>query len=217
MKRFLFTTPLLAAGFAIVLWSENKPTDLKAADPVTPRTEEVPPKKLAAEKLPPVKPQCELRLELGTKMEIGKGEAKIQLRNVGNTPMTLVMPGDGSDCGWRTPIIGWSVLPVDSDDDHPPTPPRQGVGRCGNINSLKAEEVFTLRPGQSKTLGPWARLPTYNLKPGKYRVVVYYKNDPKLKWSGLPLGPHDQKAMQRIGESTPVNLVSNEQIIELVE
>src|SRR5262249_657707 len=52
--------------------------------------------------------------------------------------ITLVKPGDGSDCGWRTPVITWTVEGVK---------PR-GVLRCGNVNPLRPNEVFTLKPGQ---------------------------------------------------------------------
>lgn len=52
-----------------------------------------------------------------------------------------------------------------------------------------------------------------NIMPGKYRVVVHYKNDPNFKWS--PNSSHNFFTMQRVRKSTPVDLESNEQIIEL--
>lgn len=217
MKKFLIVTLLLTAGPMTLLWRENLPQEVKAANDLVLKKEEVHPKKRMAEEIPPVKPKCELQLTLPARIKIGKRGTKVILKNGGTIPVTLVMPGDGSLSGRRTPITGWSLLPVDSDDDHPRTPPRFGGPICGNINPLKAEEVFSLNPGESKNLGVWAGLPTRNLKPGKYRVAFYYKNDPKLKWRGIPLGAHDPKAMQRIRESTPVDLKSNEQIIELIE
>jgi len=54
------------------------------------------------------------------------------LVNRGKREVTLVEPGDGSDCGWRTPLVEWSRRR------------RDNGGRCGNINALKEEEVFTL-------------------------------------------------------------------------
>ena len=165
--------------------------------------------------LPPVKPKVELQLSLFHKMRVGRNEARIELVNVGTVPVTLVKPGDGSNGGSRTPIVRWSILPEGSDEDHPsPRPP--GVFRCNIHNPLKADDVFTLKPSEWKQLPvSWTGFSTSNLKPGKYRVVFYYQNDPELKWSAD--GNHHQKAMQRIRESTPVTLTSNEQIIELIE
>lgn len=159
--------------------------------------------------------KCELRLELPLKAK-ALSHAKVRITNVGDTPVTLVMPGDGSDCRWRTPIVAWSFLPVDSKDQHPKEPPRCGGARCGNINPLKADEVFALNPGDRKDLNKWIGFP-FALSPGKYRAVFYYSNVPDLKWSGLPLGNHHEDAMRRIERSTPISLVSNEVQVEIIE
>src|SRR5262245_12796256 len=34
---------------------------------------------------------------------------EVALLNCGRQAVTVVQPGDGSDCGWRTPIIEWTV------------------------------------------------------------------------------------------------------------
>src|SRR5437867_1533542 len=54
----------------------------------------------------------------------GPGELSITLVNRGNREVTLVEPGDGSSCGWRTPLMEWSTGPF-----------RYGL-RCGNVNPL---------------------------------------------------------------------------------
>src|ERR1700733_14233174 len=64
------------------------------------------------------------------------------LINGSSQRITVVRPGDGSACGWRTPILPW-------------TPPMNPGGGCGNVNSLKAEEVVSLAPGQRLPLGDW--------------------------------------------------------------
>src|SRR5436853_5580183 len=64
------------------------------------------------------KPKCELRLELPAKIEVSKpGAAKITIKNVSREPVTLVLPGDGSECKWRTPVVAWSFVPVDPKDE----------------------------------------------------------------------------------------------------
>lgn len=160
---------------------------------------------------------CELRLELPAKIaKKTDGDAKVHIKNAGKSDLTLVMPGDGSDCYWRTPVVGWSFLSYDLKGQHPIEPLRRGGARCGNINALKSDEVFTLKPGETKVFNHWINFP-YDLSPGKYRVVFYYSNIPQLKWSGIPLGKHDADAMIRVTQSTGIALVSNEVQLEVTE
>jgi hypothetical protein len=118
------------------------------------------------------------------------------LVNEGKNEVLLVEPGDGSDCGWRTPLVAWSLRQS-----------RNG-GRCGNINALKPEEVFTLAPGASHELKGWIGQP-YLPRPGRYRVALRYSNEPQREWSGVPLDEHDPKAWEALRRSTPVTAVSN--------
>jgi hypothetical protein len=44
--------------------------------------------------------------------------------NKGSTPVTLVLPGDGSESGWRTPLVGFSSIKCGKDKPkHPATVP----------------------------------------------------------------------------------------------
>jgi len=153
-----------------------------------------------------------LRLE-ATRAEVPQGEAPkmiVTLVNKRKETVTLVQPGDGSNCGWRTPIMGWSVIKVTDGGvaKHPTELPLHKGGRCGNINSLKKTEVFTLAPGKSKEVEGWVGAPSL-LDPGTYSVVVYYSNDPDLTWKGLPLGKHDPEAMEQVKKSFQCALISN--------
>ncbi len=88
---------------------------------------------------------------------------QLTLTNRGETSVTLVQPGDGSECGWRTPHLKWEWAS---------NPKTRGAttGRCGNMNSLKEGEVFTLKPGESKVLKDWVHaMPP---SPGVYKVKV---------------------------------------------
>ena len=158
---------------------------------------------------------CELRIKLPAQMRLdGQDQCVLYIKNLGTRPVTLVAPGDGSVAGWRTPILHWSFLPSDSWESHP-APAAGAGGRCGNINRLEPEEVFQLAPGEEKELA-WWHLFTGHVEPGNYRVRLYYDNIPDMKWSGIVLPQHDVDAMQRVKNSTPVSLVSNEVEVEVL-
>ena len=116
----------------------------------------------------------------------------------------------------RTPIVGWSFLPVDSKDRQPRQPPHLAVARCGNINRLRPEEVFDLKSGDGRDLDQWLPF-SQPLSPGRYRVVLYYSNVPDMKWSGISLGQHDDAAIRHLKRSTPISLVSNEVQVEITK
>jgi len=158
---------------------------------------------------------CELRIKLPAQMRLdGQDQCMLYIKNLGTRPVTLVAPGDGSVAGWRTPILHWSFLPSDSWESHP-APAAGAGGRCGNINSLEPKEVFQLAPGEEKELA-WWHLFTGDVEPGNYRVRLYYDNIPDIKWRGIVLPQHDVEAMQRVKNSTPVSLVSNEVEVEVL-
>lgn len=140
----------------------------------------------------------------------------VTIRNQGETPRMLVLPGDGSECKWRTPVIGWSVLSAESPEQkHPQAPPLSRGARCGDINAIKLIEVFILQPGESRQLGEWIGHPGF-VEPGKFRVVFYYENIPTLKVSGIPLGNHETGVLQKIKQSYACRLISNEIIVDVL-
>lgn len=146
----------------------------------------------------------------------GAPDLKPTIVNQGAKPVALVLPGDGSESKWRTPVVGWSVLSADElAQKHLPEVPVFHGGRCGNINAIKLKEVFTLQPGESRSLGEWAGQPAL-AAPGRYRVVFYYQNIPDLKITGIPLGEHETGALDKIAHSTPCKLMSNEVVVEVL-
>ena len=169
---------------------------------------------------PPVEmptPECELQIEVPAKIkQDAHGQIKVRINNVGDAPVTFVLPGDGSEVGWRTPLIKWSLTRLDPPDSNDAPPLGFSGGRCGNINQLDPREVFTLNPGESRELSQWVNLP-YGMPPGKYRAVFHYSNVPDMKWQGVSLGKHDKAAMRLVKRSTPISLVSNEVIVEIIE
>lgn len=153
-------------------------------------------------------PRAELTLS-----ETPKVDAR--LVNDSSAPVRLVRPGDGSTSGWRTPVIGWSVISSsDQSATHPQFPPIAAAPRSGNINSLTRDNLLTLRPGGSEVLGDWIGAPRFP-RAGSYRVVLYYRNDPQMPWKGLPLGQHDPEAMRQIRQTASCSLVSNELVFHV--
>ena len=108
------------------------------------------------------------------------------LRNVGDDTISLVRPGDGSDVGWRTPILEWSVVKLED-----PTAQPRPILRCGNMNALGPGEVFELAPGDAKSFTSFVNTIPFDSAPGIYEVTLTYTNDPKMKWGGVPHGFHN--------------------------
>ena len=157
---------------------------------------------------------CELILELPQTVQEGQTcPFRVRIRNGGASTVSLVVPGDGSAWGMRTPVIGWSVLPADVVASHPDRPEPLGFRFCGNINGLHAGEVFELTPNQERELKAWIHPPEFPAS-GRYRVVFYYRNDPHHLWNGALTDPPALE-WDRVRSSTQVTLASNEEIIEV--
>jgi len=142
-------------------------------------------------------PPVELRLSTTTP-RVGKGERpalRAEIVNVSRRTLLLVQPGDGSDVGWRTPRIEWLGASFDG-------------GRCGNIDPLRAGEVFHLAPGARLELSPWIGAPRLD-RVGRHELSLAYTNVPDLEWGGVPLGAHDPETMELVRRSEPVHVVSN--------
>jgi hypothetical protein len=158
---------------------------------------------IAADKEKGSEPAPEVTAQLETTTPILKpGEQPqftLTLTNRSSREVLLVKPGDGSDCGWRTPVTTWLI-----DGERR----AERGARCGNINRLKPDEVVVLKPGEKLKETDWLGNPSLAL-PGKYKLSVRYVHDPKLTWKGVPLGKHDAAAMERITASRRVEVESN--------
>ncbi len=108
----------------------------------------------------------------------------IDLKNEGTEPLRLVKPGDGSTEGWRTPSLTY-IATANGKEAQP-----EDIGRCGMMNLFIVDEVFTLNPGETKTLDEWVDpLP---FAAGTYDVKVRYKNDPSMGIGGKSSNPNDE-------------------------
>ena len=124
----------------------------------------------------------------------------VTLVNHERVPVVVVKPGDGSDCGWRTPVITWHVDGKRA----------SGIGFCANINPLNANEIVELKAGGRLVLEEWLGVPPLeNFKPGIHQLYLEYDHRPDMKWGVLPSRKPESKAMERIRKSQPLKAVSN--------
>jgi hypothetical protein len=165
---------------------------------------------------PPVVSPCGVRLSISAKaLRISAGdwlEATATLENVGATKVVLVEPGDGSEAGWRTPVIRWSARRIGPGRATVATT-LEPEGRCGLMNGPNpAAEVFVLAPGRSRRL----RMPLVAPRlgpPGVYEVTLTYDNEPRMEFRGT--SPADP-AVRRYRESMACLVASNALRVEVV-
>jgi hypothetical protein len=145
----------------------------------------------------PIEP---LRLELA---RTGDADRPYSLRLVhqGPEPIVVVMPGDGSPFGWRTPSVKWIV----EREDGTRVVPR--LFGCGTLNQVLAEDIRELAPGEDMTFTEWIGTPQFD-GPGTYAVSVHMINDPEIgRDSAYPTGP--ASVMEAMRSSTPFSVTSN--------
>lgn len=149
---------------------------------------------------------------------IEKSNFKVQIRNTGESTLVLIKPGDGSESGLRTPTVQWSVLDSQGRD-------LQDVGmRIDDvIKPLQANEIFSLKPGDSFDLSEWMP-PIAISTPGTYKVLLRYVNDPSTAWAPTLQSPrwwerrmptHDKATMRAVRQSTKCEVVSDAVGIEI--
>ena len=78
------------------------------------------------------------------------------------------------------------------------------AGRCGMMNKIMADEIFTLAPGASRTLRDWLGWPHYAA--GTYDLELRYRNDPTLGARKAPVA-NDVAAL--IAGSSACDVTSN--------
>ncbi len=137
----------------------------------------------------------ELSAEEITVEETKRSQLVASIVNKGNSPAFVVLPGDGSQIGWRSPIVRWQ-------------PSDQKPCRFdGHINSLELDELKVLAPEERVRL-EWLGAPL--LVVGAITVVsLQIEHDPTLRWRGLTLDDLDSDAMRKLRRIPPYKLESN--------
>lgn len=95
------------------------------------------------------------------------------IANVSRRAHSIVTPGDGSDAGWRDPVITFTAFIDEGDGCWQPLP-RAAVGRCGLFDHEWRDEIVRVAAGKTKKLGPlWAH-PFFEWRKGTVRLFVHY-------------------------------------------
>ena len=118
-------------------------------------------------------PSCSLSATLRDAGPKSDQRFSVVLKNEGSKPLRLVLPGDGSAVGWRTPVVTWTA----SANGAPVAP--EGAARCGMMNRIEPSEIVTLAPGASREMRDWLDAPRF--APGTYDLRLTYRNDPALQ------------------------------------
>ena len=200
MKRFILRVAVALLTFILGIWAFLMWETVRAPWKDAPRSDQL--------TLVMTAPTTVVRRESASPFTI-------YVTNNSDQKVTLVHPGDGSEVGWRTPIVQWSILENGDASVHPAFPqPDRRFSRCGNIDNLKWRDVFTLDPGETKQLE--AFMPPFR-KPGSYKVKFLYENRPSLEWQGYEMRIHHPLAMWRVRHSTECTLASNEISLTVIE
>jgi len=152
-----------------------------------------------------------LQLHLGHYVD-GK-DLHVVIRNTGEKSLDLVLPGDGSSSGMRTPIFKWAVVGANG-------PVKQtGIHVDATIDPLQPGEVVRLQSSQTREIPKW--IPPIEISAaGTYQISLRYTNDPHREWASVYRPPrrilspfpsfvdHDETEMKRVRTSAPCDLVS---------
>jgi hypothetical protein len=158
----------------VVLAPEPEPaatpstSEMAAATP-TPSAEESPSTNTAPAPLP----SCGLKATVRDHGAASGNRFTLTLKNESTKPLRLVVPGDGSEVGWRTPALTWSASTHGA-----PVAPSPSGGRCGMMNRIEPNEIITLAPGASREVREWIPMPPFLA--GTYDLRLTYRNDPAI-------------------------------------
>lgn len=101
-----------------------------------------------------------LELSLSNAEAVRRGEPVEIAWTVRNRSATtahrIVQGGDGSECGWREPVLEIAAESLGADGEWRPIA-RRGYGRCGVYDPVWRDDVATIAPGGSLAIGwvPW--------------------------------------------------------------
>ena len=135
-----------------------------------------------------------------------------------DTTYRYVLPGDGSESGWREPHVYYRAERMDENGQWKAVEPR-GIGRCGLYDADWHDEVKELSPGASVNLKDWAPYAGYAFDPqiaGRVRLTAHYVFRAKApsKETLSPKAPPEGLGPMKGVE--PFHLVSNQAVIEIV-
>ena len=130
----------------------------------------------------------------------------VTFTNQSDELVTILLPIDGSDVGWRRVSYEW--VPVVNSGGKPL--PRGTTMRCGNVNALRRADFVSLDPGESYM---FKRADTFLGRPTARQVKLVYEFDPNRPEKGVPLGP-DEEVNDLLQTCPAVRVESNTLTVE---
>lgn len=115
---------------------------------------------------------------------------EVEIVNRSTTAQVVVLPGDGSEVGWREPHVFFTAE-VLADDGRWNAAPQPLRARCGLYDANWLHDVVRLAPGETRRLhwmGPLPQLP----ERGRARIrahYVYKATPPKRAWDASESTP----------------------------
>jgi hypothetical protein len=156
-------------------------------------------------------PQRDLELKLSGPRTLKAGEhpqLSAQLRNVSRSRAHhVVLPSDGSDAGWRDPVISFSAFVDEGDGCWKPLA-RVPVLRCGLFDANWTDDVVRLTAGQKRVIDPLWGFPSFQWRAGTVRLFLHYT------WTGGAASKGG--ATQSIDPTLNLGAMSREAPYELV-
>ena len=146
------------------------------------------------------------------------GGINISIFNHSKDSIKIVLPGDGSIIGWRTPIVRWSVIKKGGDEKHPNKLPEldKKFGRCKMMNPPKREEIISIGSHSQVEIKGGVYWPQIPKKNGKYSVKLYLLNDPNNRLGKIRDTTSELSEIIK-NKTEEFLLISNELIFEIVE
>jgi hypothetical protein len=156
-------------------------------------------------------PQRDLELKLSGPRTLKAGEhpqLSAQLKNVSRSRAHhIVLPSDGSDAGWRDPVISFTAFIDEGDGCWKPLE-RAQVFRCGLFDVDWEDYVVKLAAGSKRVIDPLWGFPSFQWRKGTVKLFLHYA------WTG---GAASKGATQSVDPSSlgamarekPYELVSN--------
>lgn len=130
----------------------------------------------------PPGPAQKLKLEISLKdgfaaFELGQRVVvTAKIRNISPEPLPIVLPGDGSDAGWRPPHVDFHGK-IEGLAGATSLERRASLGRCGMFDTDWHDEIVTVPSGGEVSLGEWIPAPSDVLvmdRPGRIHFAMTY-------------------------------------------
>jgi hypothetical protein len=162
---------------------------------------------------PPIAGDVKLVATYGGPTTIGPQQGVTVRLKLVNTSKTeshcIVIPGDGSNVGWREPHVFYTGQIRQSDGAWKALATRRLL-RCGLFDADWQKDVVQLKPGGELAIDKWLIGPTeqlYYQQAGKTRLFAHYKYSAGRTAKSGEL--NEQSNTGRMGDAPPFELISN--------